>query len=1388
MAAPSISGGITVLESCDTGGASGKAPSSMLSGATIATATSLSAQFAAGLGGTGAGRIGNGAGPTNTVIGGIYSITSTDLSVSRRLLFGHFSIPSNHVLNNFSSSAGAMMIAHSSSTGTEEAAWSLFGNEIQSASYLCAVVNATRSADAYLHAGTFDETDVTHVGVAASWSNTFNTLNCETFGYVDLIQVINGETADKGTFQDVLDHISGNDALLNESPTGNIHHCFFSWGVGDNSTLTEFDETLKVFEFCRTFETATDWGRAHINDNDIGFEVNASASDIIALELCNFLGDTKFFWNSIGSTSATVTYTTCIIKNAGDVTIVDGHSFDGCTFDGCAEIDATQPTFTNTAFKNAAAAALKVGDNGDANMTNCTFTANQTAVKVDVVGNCSLDVTEFTFAASNTYFIEYTGTGTLTVTSPDPIAAGKLNASGGGTINVVAPTDDLTVNVNQSGCQIHVYTANTQTTLATEASAAQLVYTHSSETVDITVFKDGYIPYRQTNLTLSGDVTVTVQLSKSREYDSSHGLTYTTDASIYDNYSVITNITQANPAVVTYSGADVWTNNDIISIHDVVGMTEVNGKRYTVANVDTGANTFELSGINSTAYTAYSSAGIALSGLAVPTFGPSGRGVFSLLMEQFRTNSNLRNLPFNLEMDGNGSLYLTSGVEGEADADIENLTACGVGYLDVDATQTATWVGLESVGTVPAGATGEWTADDATTVTDARTTGVFDEVIKIHGDTDHGNFDWRANRIIAKMNVNGYREERVNVRELYGVSGNFTPSHFIIPIEPVAIDAATGDPSLSTAPTITDHGATPQSWNGKNFRITITDGATPNTGEGIIRYLNYYLRSANDTSFNSKDPFSWPEMMREVVAGTSYETIYGYTEDAQTSTLKGVRVVKSDGATAHPDFTRFQSDDGTYYVAPVTSQITITGMPTVGGSIRLQIHNETAKTASTWAATTAYSLGDKVLRTTGLGSEQTAGLYMVCTTAGTSGGSEPTWDTVVGNTTVDGTVVWTTYAILYYDDDPASASYNDTYTDNEEFADGDTYRIRFAELDGSTSFKTYESTGLVGATGFTVAISVTADSVYAANSIDGSSAAITAKFTADYTNDEIDLDANQDFAVTEAFAYYCYELTTSQGMYEFWGGVTAIDSANYRNNTSVVSIYFDETAGFVKQTDSARWYRDDDARPVIDPTTGGAGLELNWRNPVYQLETGVSGLTGSESTELFKNSTILTNLATVDANVDSILSDTNELQTDWADGGRLDVILDARASQASVDTVDGNVDLILADTADMQPKLGAPSTTIAGDIAALNDISSADVTAAVPTTAQIADKILNRNLGTGSDGGRTVQDALRANRNKVTVDADAGTITVYQEDDTTEAWSGTVTTGSRDPINDVDPS
>jgi hypothetical protein len=79
----------------------------------------------------------------------------------------------------------------------------------------------------------------------------------------------------------------------------------------------------------------------------------------------------------------------------------------------------------------------------------------------------------------------------------------------------------------------------------------------------------------------------------------------------YDNPLTITNITQANPAVVT-STSHGLSNGDKVKLSEVSGMTEVNGLSYLVANVT--ANTFELTtmagaNVNSTSYSAYVSGG-----------------------------------------------------------------------------------------------------------------------------------------------------------------------------------------------------------------------------------------------------------------------------------------------------------------------------------------------------------------------------------------------------------------------------------------------------------------------------------------------------------------------------------------------------------------------------------------------------------------------------------------------------------------------------------------------------------------------------------------------------------------------------------------------------------
>lgn len=134
-------------------------------------------------------------------------------------------------------------------------------------------------------------------------------------------------------------------------------------------------------------------------------------------------------------------------------------------------------------------------------------------------------------------------------------------------------------------------------------------------------------------------------------------------------------------------------------------------------------------------------------------------------------------------------------------------------------------------------------------------------------------------------------------------------------------------------------------------------------------------------------------------------------------------------------------------------------------------------------------------------------------------------------------------------------------------------------------------------------------------------------------------------------------------------------------------------------------------------TAGSAGAKLETASTSSSLTVGdIADAVWDEATS--GHTTSGTFGEQVKTDIDAILLDTNELQTDWANGGRLDDILDARASQSSVDTVDGIVDDILTDT----------GTTIPASISALNDLSTSDVDARLaaydpPTRAELTTDI-----------------------------------------------------------------
>jgi hypothetical protein len=98
-----------------------------------------------------------------------------------------------------------------------------------------------------------------------------------------------------------------------------------------------------------------------------------------------------------------------------------------------------------------------------------------------------------------------------------------------------------------------------------------------------------------------------------------------------DVYMPITSISKANPAVVTIADPTRMTtqnvqNGDSVYFTAIEGMTELNGNTYTVANRNTVAGTFELSGTDSSGFTDFTSGA---------AWGPTGPAVLLGNVQEF---------------------------------------------------------------------------------------------------------------------------------------------------------------------------------------------------------------------------------------------------------------------------------------------------------------------------------------------------------------------------------------------------------------------------------------------------------------------------------------------------------------------------------------------------------------------------------------------------------------------------------------------------------------------------------------------------------------------------------------------------------------------------------
>lgn len=179
-----------------------------------------------------------------------------------------------------------------------------------------------------------------------------------------------------------------------------------------------------------------------------------------------------------------------------------------------------------------------------------------------------------------------------------------------------------------------------------------------------------------------------------------------------------------------------------------------------------------------------------------------------------------------------------------------------------------------------------------------------------------------------------------------------------------------------------------------------------------------------------------------------------------------------------------------------------------------------------------------------------------------------------------------------------------------------------------------------------------AHTVYNSIGIDGSS---RTEFSADYSNLEVDIVIAADFFGQNFMAWWVYNEATLNGLRNFIGAYTLLDEGNMRNNTSVLTVRFDNlTTTNIKQIDNVRIFADDLSYPVKNPSTGGGAIDINWRVPVQTIT--VSG--GISPTD----AAAIASATWADATAAQVSSDTAAIKE------RTDNLPDDPASETQVNT------------------------------------------------------------------------------------------------------------------------
>lgn len=196
-----------------------------------------------------------------------------------------------------------------------------------------------------------------------------------------------------------------------------------------------------------------------------------------------------------------------------------------------------------------------------------------------------------------------------------------------------------------------------------------------------------------------------------------------------------------------------------------------------------------------------------------------------------------------------------------------------------------------------------------------------------------------------------------------------------------------------------------------------------------------------------------------------------------------------------------------------------------------------------------------------------------------------------------------------------------TYT-GSQIAVGDVVRLRVTCVVGATALLPVLQTGVATSTGLVFQVDQEDDTIYNSNGINGST---ISTLTADYTNPMgVDVsDADGTASVKEIYAFFTYSTTTADGVENWFGGMRAIDNANYEVITANADIKIQNIGSNAVVVTDGRMYRDD-GNSVLYAETGDKPITMDSGALVTSIQPQVeAGLNANSKISSINNNSKL---------------------------------------------------------------------------------------------------------------------------------------------------------------------